>query len=176
MVFALATLAAVLAGVLIVASRRPDDFRVERSIAIAASPEAIASHLDDFHRWTRWSPWEGLDPAMKRTYSGAEKGVGAVYAWEGNGKVGAGRMEVLASSPSAVRIKLDFLRPFEAHNQAEFTLVPEGPSTRVEWAMTGPQAFPMKVMGLFMSMDSMVGKDFEKGLASLKEISERQAS
>ncbi|MFO0696232.1 MAG: SRPBCC family protein [Polyangiales bacterium] len=173
MVFALATLAAVLAGVLIVASRRPDDFRVERSIAIAASPEAIASHLDDFHRWTRWSPWEGLDPAMKRTYSGAEKGVGAVYAWEGNGKVGAGRMEVLASSPSAVRIKLDFLRPFEAHNQAEFGLEPGASGTKVTWAMTGKSAFPAKVMGLFLDMDEMIGKDFAKGLANLKDVVEK---
>lgn len=173
MVFALATIVAVLVGVLLVASRRPDDFRVERSIAIAAASEAIAGHLDDFHRWTRWSPWEQLDPSMKRTYSGAEKGVGAVYAWEGNGKVGAGRMEVVASAPSAIRLKLDFLRPFEAHNQAEFLLEATAAGTKVTWAMTGKSAFPAKVMGLFFDMDAMIGKDFAKGLASLKDVVEK---
>ena len=173
MVFAVATFVAVIAGVLVVASRRPDDFRVERSISIASPPEGIAAHIDDFRRWTGWSPWEGLDPAMKRTYEGAEKGVGAVYAWEGNGKVGAGRMEVLASTPSAVRIQLDFLRPFEAHNQAEFGLEPGSSGTKVTWAMTGKSAFPAKVMGLFLDMDEMIGKDFAMGLANLKDLVEK---
>ncbi|MBX7184657.1 MAG: SRPBCC family protein [Vicinamibacteria bacterium] len=173
----LAAFVLLLVVVLIAAASRPDTFRVQRQAVMNAPPERIFQHLDDFHRWAEWSPWEKLDPGLKRTHSGAPSGKGAAYAWEGNPKVGSGRMEVRESvPPSRLVIQLDFLKPFEAHNQAEFTLVPEGPSTRVEWAMTGPQAFPMKVMGLFMSMDSMVGKDFEKGLASLKEISERQAS
>lgn len=157
-----------------VASSRPDTFRIQRTASINAAPEKLFPHIDDFHNWGGWSPWEHLDPDLKRTFSGAENGKGAIYAWEGNPKVGSGRMEILeATSPSRILIKLDFLKPFEAHNQAEFTLQGSGGSTQVVWAMTGPQAFPMKVMSLFMSMDSMVGKDFEKGLASLKALGEK---
>jgi len=156
-----------------VAASRPDSFRVERQIQVAAPAEKLFPLIEDFHNWGAWSPWEKLDPELKRTFSGAAKGLGAIYAWEGNPKVGSGRMEVLEAVPSSrVLIKLDFLKPFEAHNLAEFTLTPEGSGTRVLWAMTGPQAFPLKVMGLFMSMDSMVGKDFEKGLASMKAAAE----
>lgn len=159
--------------VLILAASRPDTFRIERRIAIQAPAAKIFDLIDNFRHWSLWSPWEGIDPQLKRTYSGTERGVGAAYAWEGNSKVGTGSMEVLeAESPARVRIRLDFLKPFEAHNQAEFTLAPTGDTTTVTWAMTGPVAFPMKVMGLVMSMDSMVGKDFEKGLASMKAVAE----
>ena len=159
--------------VLIVAASRPDTFRIERQVAIKAPGEKIFDLIDNFRHWALWSPWEGIDPQLKRTHSGAEHGVGAAYAWEGNSKVGSGSMEILESvSPSRVRIRLDFLKPFEAHNQAEFTLAATGDTTTVTWAMTGPVAFPLKVMGLVMSMDSMVGKDFEKGLASMKAVAE----
>ena len=155
------------------ASTRPDSFRIQRSASVSAGAAKIHPLIQDFHNWGSWSPWEKLDPDLKRAYSGPASGKGAIYEWQGNPKVGSGRMEVLeVTSPSRVLIKLDFLKPFEAHNQAEFTLA-EGPgSTTVTWAMTGPQPFPMKVMGLFMSMDSMVGKDFEKGLASMKAVAE----
>ena len=156
-----------------IAASRPDSFRVERTIVVSAPAGMVFPLIEDFRAWGKWSPWENLDPELKRTYSGAAKGVGAIYAWEGNPKVGSGRMEILeAVASSRILIKLDFLKPFEAHNLAEFTLTGEGSGTRVLWAMTGLQAFPMKVMGLVMSMDSMVGKDFEKGLASMKAAAE----
>ena len=164
----------VVAIVLIVASARPDTFRVERSGTMQAPPEKVFALIEDFHKWPSWSPWEHLDPDMKRTYGGAEKGKGATYAWQGNAKAGEGRMEIVeATSPSRVLIKIDFSKPFEAHNQVDFAIRSEGGAPRVVWSMTGPQAFMMKVMGLFMSMDSMVGKDFEKGLASLKAVAEK---
>jgi uncharacterized protein YndB with AHSA1/START domain len=159
--------------VLAFAASRPDSFRVERQIVVNAPAERLFALIEDFHQWGLWSPWEKLDPQLKRTHSGPPKGVGATYAWEGNPNVGSGRMEILEAVPhSRILIKLDFLKPFEAHNRAEFTLTPEGEGTRVLWAMTGAQPFPMKVMGLFMSMDSMVGKDFEKGLAAMKGAAE----
>lgn len=166
--------AVLIAGVLVFAATRPDNFRVERSVTIKAPPEKIYPYFDDFNRWAVWSPWEKLDPAMKRSFSGAPAGKGAVYAWQGNGKVGEGRMEVLESSPSSkLLIKLDFIKPFEGHNTAEYTLVPAGDSTRVTWAMYGPAPYISKLMGVFVSMDSMIGKDFEAGLANLKAAAER---
>ena len=160
--------------VLVVASTKPDTFRVERSGSIAAPPEKVFALIENFHSWTSWSPWEHLDPNLKRTYGGAEKGKGATYAWQGNAKAGEGRMEILeATSPSRVLIKIDFEKPFEAHNQVEFTITGAGSATRVVWSMVGPQPFMMKVMCLFVSMDNMVGKDFEKGLVSLKAAAEQ---
>ena len=159
----------VLAAILAYAAMQPKVFRVERSIAIQAPPGKVFSLIEDFHRWGLWSPWEGLDPALKRSFSGNESGVGAVYAWEGNKKVGKGRMEIKeASPPQRLAIQLDFLQPFEAHNTAEFSLAPRGDSTDVTWAMYGPSPFMAKLMGLVMNMDKMVGKDFEKGLAAMK--------
>jgi uncharacterized protein YndB with AHSA1/START domain len=164
---------AALAVVLALAAMRPDDFRVQRAERIHAPPERIFAAINDFHRWSAWSPWERMDPAMKRSFSGADSGKGAVYAWEGNSKVGAGRMEILDStSPSLIRIKLDFIKPFEGHNTAEFTLTPGGDATDLRWAMFGRSPFVAKVMGLFVSMDRMIGKDFEAGLANLKRLAE----
>jgi len=169
----LLTLGLIMAAVVVVASAQSDTFRVERRSLIQASPDRIFPLISDFHAWSRWSPWEKLDPDLKRTFSGEAAGRGSVYSWEGNAKVGVGRMEILeAEAPSRLRIRLDFLKPFEAHNEAHFNLEPEGAATRVIWAMTGPRPFPMKVMGLFMSMDSMVGKDFEAGLANMKSLAE----
>lgn len=163
-----------IAGVLVFAATRPDAFRVERSVSIKAPPEKIYPYFDDFNRWAVWSPWEKLDPAMKRTFSGAPAGKGAVYAWQGNSKVGEGRMEILESSPSKkLLIKLDFIKPFEGHNTAEYTLTPSGDTTQVTWAMYGPSTYVTKLMGVFVSMDSMIGKDFETGLANLKAAAEK---
>jgi hypothetical protein len=163
-------------ALLLYAATRPDSFRVQRSIGIRAAPEKIFALLNDFHNWADWSPWEKLDPAMKKTWQGASSGVGAVHAWEGNSKVGQGRMEIMeASAPSRLLIKLDFFKPFEAHNMAEYTLEPRGDSTEVTWAMYGPNRYFSKIMGLFFSMDRMVGGQFEDGLARLKVLAERQA-
>ncbi|HEV7878950.1 SRPBCC family protein [Bradyrhizobium sp.] len=166
-------LALAIAVVLILASRKPGTFRVERSAAIKAPPEKIFPLIDDFHQWGSWSPYENRDPAMQRSFSGAERGKGAVYAWNGNKNVGSGRMEILdAPAPDKVVIKLDFLKPFEAHNTAEFTLLPQGGSTNVTWRMHGPAPLMSKVMQVFMNMDNMVGKDFAAGLANLKRVVE----
>ena len=164
----------VIAAVLALAATRPDTFRVERSTTIKAPPEKVYALIDDFHQWQQWSPWERLDPAMKRQHGGAAKGKGALYGWEGNKEVGKGQMEITeATPPSRVVIKLDFLAPFEAHNTAEFVLVPQGDATTVTWAMFGPNLFIGKVMSLFASMDRLVGKDFERGLANLKAVAEK---
>lgn len=161
-------LAVLLAGVLAFAATRPDTFRVERSALVQAPPEAVYAQVSDFHRWSAWSPWEKLDPDMKRTHSGAPAGVGAEYAWTGNSDVGTGRMEILEAEPaSRVAIQLDFIDPWEASNLTEFTLSPEGDATRVTWAMTGENSYMGKVMSLFMDMDELIGADFEKGLAGL---------
>jgi Polyketide cyclase / dehydrase and lipid transport len=162
--------------VLILALRKPDAFTVRRSALVRAPAEQIFPLVNDFHRWTNWSPWENRDPAMKRSYGGAGSGKGAVYAWEGNKNVGCGRMEILdASLPSRITIKLDFFKPFEAHNTAEFTFVPErgAAATNVIWVMRGPSSFMSKVMQVFMDFDKMVGKDFETGLSNLKTLAEK---
>jgi uncharacterized protein YndB with AHSA1/START domain len=161
-------------AILIYAASKPDTFRIQRSILIKAPPEKIFAILNDLQHWRVWSPYEKKDPAMKRSYSGAAIGKGAVYEWEGNKDVGKGRMEITESSvPSRILIQLDFIAPFQAHNTAEFTLESQGESTNVTWAMYGPSPFISKVMCLFINMDNMVGKDFEVGLDNLKAISEQ---
>jgi hypothetical protein len=168
-------LAIAIAVVLILAATKPDTFSVQRAAAVKAPPEKIFPLINDFHQWGTWSPWEGKDPAMKRTYSGTASGRGAVYAWDGNKNVGSGRMEILdASSPSKIVIKLDFLKPFEAHNTAEFTMLPQGDgTTNISWVMHGPAPFMSKMMQVFMNIDKMVGKDFEIGLSNLKKLTEK---
>jgi hypothetical protein len=163
-----------LAGVLIFAATKPDTFRVERAASIKAPPEKIFAILNDFQKWGSWSPWEKKDPAMKRTLGAATSGKGAQYAWEGNKDVGKGSMEIAESLPSSkLTIKLDFIEPFEGHNTVDFTLEPKGDSTNVTWTLHGPMPFISKVISVFCSMDSMIGKDFEAGLASLKAIAEK---
>ena len=163
-----------IAALLVFAATKPDTFRVQRSASIKAPPEKIFPLINDFHSWGAWSPYEKLDPTMKRTYSGAASGKGAVYEWESNGKAGVGRMEITNTSPpSQVTINLDFVKPFEAHNIAEFTLETQGDSTNVTWAMRGPLPYIAKVMHVIFNMDSMVGKDFETGLANLKTVAEK---
>jgi len=167
-------LAVAIAVVLVLAATRPDTFRIERSATINAPADRIFAVLSDFRQWTGWSPWEHRDPALKRNFSGAERGKGAIYGWEGNKDVGTGRMEILeANTPSKLVIKLDFLKPFEAHNTAEFTMLPQGNATNVHWVMRGPAPFLSKVMQVFMNFDKMIGKDFEAGLANLKQLTEK---
>lgn len=170
----LIVVAIVIAALLAYAATRPGTFSVQRSARITAAPDTLYALVNDFHRWTDWSPWEKLDPLMTRTHSGAASGTGAVYEWRGNGKVGAGRMQITESVPaSKVGIKLDFIKPFEGHNITEFTLVPHGDTTEVTWAMHGPTPFVSKLMQVFVKPDTMVGKDFEVGLANLKALAER---
>ncbi|HTV08562.1 MAG TPA: SRPBCC family protein [Candidatus Aquilonibacter sp.] len=169
---------AIVAGVaiialLIVAAMQPPTYHVERTTTIAATPDKIHFLVDDFHNWQQWSPWGKLDPNVKVTYSGPPSGAGAVYEWQGNRKVGKGRMQILATQPTETSIKLDFLEPFKSQNITNFVLDPEGPVTRVTWTMDGPNTFMSKLMGVFVSMDKMVGKDFETGLGNLKAAAER---
>ena len=161
------------AGLLIYAATRPDNFRVERSIAVKAPPDKVMALVGDLRGWTAWSPYEKKDPGMKRSYSGAPAGKGAVYEWDGNNQVGHGRMEILEATPSKVLIKLDFMTPFEAHNTAEFSAVPRGDNTTVTWAMYGPSPYIAKVMQTVVNMDRMIGTDFEAGLQSLKAVAEK---
>lgn len=167
-------LVAAVAAILIYAATRPDSFRVERSTAMNAPPEKIFPYIDGLKRWAEWSPYEGRDPAMRRAHSGAERGKGAVYEWDGNDTVGKGRMEIVDSTPPhRVVIKLDFLKPFEGHNMAELTVEPKGGQTIVTWAMYGPSTFMTKLVGTFMDMDDMIGRDFAAGLAKLKTVVEK---
>jgi uncharacterized protein YndB with AHSA1/START domain len=154
-----------------------DTYTVERSATIAAPPQRVYEQIVDFHNWTSWSPWEDVDPELKRTYSGAEAGTGAVYAWSGNRKAGQGRMEIVeAVEPSRVRIDLAFEKPWKAHSDTSFTIEPEGSGSRVVWSMTGKKTLMTKAMGIFTSMDKMLGPDFEKGLARLKTTAEKSAA
>ena len=167
-------LAIAIAAVLILAATKPTTLRVQRSVSINAPPERIFSLISDFHQWVTWSPYEQKDPAMKRTYSGTERGRGAVYAWDGDKNVGSGRMEFLdVSAPSKIVIKLDFFKPFEGHNTAEFTMLPQGDGTHVTWLMHGPANFMSRLIQVFMNLDNLIGKDFEAGLANLKTITEK---
>lgn len=170
----IAIIAVLIAAVLIFAATRPDAFKVERAITIKAPPEKIFALINDFHQWEAWSPWEKIDPAVKRVYSGAASGQGAVYEWSGNNEVGQGRMEIIESSPpSKLVIKINFLKPFAAQNTVEFTLVPQGDSIRVTQAMFGPSPYISKLMGVFFSIEKMVGQKYEEGLSSLKAIAEK---
>jgi len=160
-------------AVLAYAATRPDTLHVERSATIQAPPEEIFPLISDFRRWASWSPYETRDPAMKKTYGGAAQGKGAVYEWEGNSEVGQGRMEITDADPSRITIKLDFIKPLEGHNVADFALVPQGGTTNVTWSMDGPSPYIGKLIGVFMNMDRMIGSDFEAGLANLKAIAEK---
>jgi uncharacterized protein YndB with AHSA1/START domain len=163
-----------IAAVLIFAATKPDTFRVQRAASIKAPPEKVFALINDFNRWGAWSPWEKKDPAMKRTFGAVTSGKGAEYAWEGNKDVGQGRMEIAESVvPSKVALKLDFVKPFEAHNLVEFTLEPKGDTTNVTWAIQGDTPYFAKIIHVFINMDKMVGKDFEIGLANLKAIAEK---
>lgn len=163
----------VIVAVLGYAATKPDSFRVERTANIKAPPEKIHTLLNDFKQHVVWSPWEKKDPGMKRAFSGAESGKGAVYEWDGNAEIGKGRIEIVETTPSKVTMKLDFLEPMEAHNMAEFTLAPKGETTDVTWAVFGPMPYVSKVFTMFCDMDSMIGTEFEAGLADLKALAEK---
>lgn len=151
-----------------------DTFTVQRSATIDAPPAQVYPHLIDFRKWSSWSPWEEMDPDVNKIYSGAESGVGSKYAWSGNRKVGQGNMEITdAKENSEIEIALQFIKPFRASNTTVFTLEPHGDGTNVTWAMTGQKTWMTRIMGIFKSMDAMVGPDFEKGLQRLKGAAEQ---
>ncbi len=157
--------------VLIYGVSQPAGFSVVREADFNATPKTVFSQINDFHNWSAWSPWEKMDPDMKREFSGAASGVGAKYAWVGNKKVGQGNMEITNSVPSKnMQLDLNFIKPFQASNVTEFTLTPNGKGTHVKWEMRGRAPFMFRVMGMFFSMDKIVGTDFERGLANLRGV------
>jgi len=160
-------------AVVVVVQFQPAQFRIERSTTIRASAADVFAQVNDLHKWEAWSPWAKRDPAMKQTYEGPPAGTGAVSAWSGNKDVGEGRMTITESQTNElVRIKLEFLKPFKATNVSEFKIQPQGDQSMVTWSMSGENDFMMKAVHLVMSMDKMVGNDFEKGLADLKSLTE----
>ena len=163
-----------IAGILIYAATKPDSFRVQRVVLINAPPDKVFPLVNDIKAWTVWSPYEKKDPAMKRTYGAVTAGKGATYAWDGDKNVGQGSMEMIESGPRKIVLKLDFVNPFEAHNMGEFLLEPKGDSTSVTWATYGPSPYMSKVIGTFMNIDDLIGRDFEKGLADLKAAAEKK--
>lgn len=158
--------------ILIVAATKPDAFRLARSIEVKAPPEKITPFIENFRQWPLWSPFEKMGP-MERSFSGAERGIGARYAWIGEQQAGSGSMEIVAATPTRIAIDLRFTKPFEANNTAEFTLEPKGGVTVLTWAMSGPLTYLFKIVHTVFSMDNMVGRDFEAGLASLKTLAEQ---
>ena len=161
-------------GLLGLAALKPGTFRVVRSAQINAPAHKVLALLQDFREWSKWSPWEKLDPNLTRTLSGAASGTGAIYQWSGNKKVGQGRMEITGVTSAQVDINLEFMAPWKARNKTVFNLAPKDGGTEVNWTMTGSSPFIFKLMGLFMNMDNMIGKDFEKGLAAMKSIAEQK--
>ena len=152
-------------------------YTVERSTTIAADPQRVYDQVADFHQWVAWSPWEGLDPNIHRSYSGPDAGTGAMYAWVGNRKAGTGKMEITHADAERVSIDLRFDKPYKQSSVTEFVITPEGPdTTSLTWSMTGPQTVMIKIMGVFSSMDSLIGKDFERGLAQLKSLLETRSA
>ncbi|WP_130619155.1 SRPBCC family protein [Dyella amyloliquefaciens] len=176
MLIAIVIILLVIAALLGVAAMRPDQFRIERTATIQASPERVFPFINDFRHWQAWSPYERKDPTMERSYEGPNAGEGATYGWSGNKNIGSGRMQITESTPSArIEIRLEFFAPFKATNTAEFVLEPRGDGTQVTWAMHGRSSFTSKLMGLLFNIDKMVGKDFEEGLGSLRSLSEGRA-
>ena len=171
--------AAVIVIFLIVVAMQPPEYRVTRAAMIAAPPAAVFAQVNDFHNWDAWSPWAKLDPNAAKTFEGSSSGTGAIFTWSGNKKIGEGKMTIAASNPSdLIRITLEFIRPFPSNSTAEFSFKPEGggSQTLVTWSMTGRKNFICKAFCMFVNMDKMVGGDFERGLASMKAVSEAAAS
>jgi uncharacterized protein YndB with AHSA1/START domain len=170
-IYILIALAVIVAGLVVLVAMQPTDFRITRSATIPAPPSVVFEEVNDFHKWEAWSPWAKMDPAATNTFAGPPSGVGAIYTWAGNNKVGEGKMTLLESRPSQlIRIQLEFLKPFQATNIAEFTFAPAGNGTLVTWSMTGKNNFMSKAFVLLMNCDKMVGGQFEKGLQNLSEV------
>ena len=170
---ALAVVLVVLIVFVVIVALQPSEFRIARTATISAPAPAVFARVNDFRNWESWSPWEKLDPAMERTFDGPPAGTGASYAWNGNEDVGEGRTTITESRPGElIKMKLEFVRPFAVTNLVEFAFQAAGDRTAVTWSMSGRNSFVCKAVGLFMNMDTMVGGQFEKGLAQLKEVAE----
>jgi len=170
----LIVVAILIAIVLAFAATKPKIFSVQRSINIKASPDKIFPLMNDFHNWSGWAPQDKEDRTMKRTYSGAVNGEGAVSEWVSSGSAGKGRMSIVESTPPRmISVQVDFVKPFEAHNINKFTLEPNGDVTTVTWSMHGTNLFIMKLISVFKNMDSVAGKHFESGLGNLKAVAEQ---
>jgi uncharacterized protein YndB with AHSA1/START domain len=173
MLFFLGGLAAAIAALLGFASRKPDSYRVTRTVVTSASADKLFALINDFHNWEQWSPYEKLDANMQKTFSGPEQGQGATYEWLGNKKAGAGTMKITSATPnSKVSIAMEFLKPFKSQSTIDFILESNGAGTNVTWAMLGKNMFVSKLMTVFVNMDKLIGKDFEEGLANLKRVGE----
>lgn len=171
-------LALLIVGILllVVIAGQPDEFTISRSAKILAPPEKIFPLVNELKKWDAWSPWAKLDPNCQITFAGPDAGVNSSYTWSGNNKVGAGKMTIIESAPSSlIRLRLEFLKPFKATNTAEFKFASAGGQTLVVWSMTGKSNLFFKVFGLFVDCDTMAGRDFEKGLGSLKSVVEKAA-
>ncbi len=176
LLYGVVVIVVIIAVLCVVVALQPAHYQVERSATINAPATVVFAQVNDFHKWQAWSPWAKMDPNMKQTYSGSPAGNGAVYSWVGNKDLGEGRMTITDSKPSeAIKIKLEFLKPFAATNATDFTFTPQGNQTNVKWTMSGDKNFISKAFTIFMNMDKMVGDDFEKGLAGMKKISEAAA-
>lgn len=161
---------------LVMVMMQPAHYQVERSATINAPAPVVFGLVNDFHKWDSWSPWEKLDPTMKRSFAGAPAGTGAMYSWTGNSQVGEGKMTIVESRPSdLIKIRLEFIKPFAATNATDFAFTPSGNATNVKWTMAGDNNFVGKAFSLFMNMDKMVGGDFERGLAQMKQVAEAAA-
>ncbi|MBI2826830.1 MAG: SRPBCC family protein [Planctomycetia bacterium] len=175
LIIAAATIAVIVIAFVAVVAMQPADFKIERTAGMSAPPAEVFAQVNDFHNWDAWSPWAKLDPAAKNTFEGSPEGEGAIFRWSGNEDVGEGKMTILESRPSElVKIKLEFIRPFENTATAQFAFQPEGDQTKVTWSMFGKNGFLAKAFCLFMDMDKTVGKDFEKGLAAMKSVVEAE--
>ena len=171
LIYILIGIAAIIAVLVVVVALQPTDFRITRSATIPAPVPVVFAQVNDFHNWNTWSPWAKMDPTAKNSFAGAPFGEGALFSWAGNNKVGEGKMTIMESRPSkSIRIKLEFLKPFQATNTAEFTFQPAGDGTLVMWSMSGKNNFMAKAFVLIMSCDKMIGGEFEKGLANLKDV------
>jgi uncharacterized protein YndB with AHSA1/START domain len=173
----LTVVAVLLIAFSIVVALQPSSLRVSRTALIAAPPAEVFAHVNNLRKWQAWSPYDKRDPHMNRTYEGPEEGSGASYVWNGNSEVGEGRSTIVESRPDElIEFKLEFVRPFAGTNTARFTFQPQGEQTAVTWALDCNCNFCAKAMGLFISMDKMIGNDFEGGLANLKKVVESEGS
>lgn len=169
-------LVAVVVLLAVAIAMKPATFRIERTTTIAAPPGAVMELIEDFHQWSRWSPWDRMDPTQKVTIAGAPRGKGATYHWIGQ-KNGEGRMEIVENRPHEhVGLTLDFVKPFESHNRCDFTAVPLGLGTHLTWSMAGTNNLMAKGFDFFMNMDRTLGRDFDRGLADIKRLAEESAT
>ena len=169
----LIAIAVIVVVFLIVVAMQPSEFRVTRNATMSAPAPAVFAQVNELKKWEAWSPWAKMDPAMKQTYEGPAAGVGAISSWAGNNAVGEGRMTITESrSNELVRFNLEFFKPMAGTSTAEFTFKPEGNRTSVTWSMTGQNNFIAKAVCLFMSMDKMLGGQFEQGLVQMKSVVE----